>query len=134
MSVDTITILLPTKNGQKLAVCATIGLEEEIAEDIRIPMGLGFAGHIAASGEQMIVKDLSKVEIVSPILRNRGIQSMVGVPLVVNDETNGVLHVGMFRSYEFTRDDAQRLQQVAFRIGSAIEPLLKSWKLLSLLS
>ncbi len=124
MNVDTITILLPTKNGQQLAVCATIGLEEEIVEAVRIPIGQGFAGHIAASGEQMIVDDLSKVEVVSPILRNRGIQSMIGVPLLLKEGASGVFHVGTFRQCEFTKDDVQRLQLVGDRIGSAIEPFV----------
>ncbi|MBW4568081.1 MAG: GAF domain-containing protein [Tolypothrix carrinoi HA7290-LM1] len=124
MNVDTITILLPTKSGQQLAVCATIGLEEEIVEAVRIPIGQGFAGRIAASGKQMIVDDLSKVEVVSPILRNRGIQSMIGVPLLLKDKTIGVFHVGTFRHCEFTKDDVQRLQLVGDRIGSAIEPFV----------
>jgi acetyltransferase-like isoleucine patch superfamily enzyme/putative methionine-R-sulfoxide reductase with GAF domain len=124
MNVDTITILLPTNNGKQLAVCATIGLEEEIVESVRIPIGEGFAGHIAASGEQMIVDDLSKVEVVSPILRNRGIQSMIGVPLLLKEGASGVFHVGTFRQCEFTKDDLQRLQVVGDRIGSAIEPFV----------
>ncbi|MBW4479851.1 MAG: GAF domain-containing protein [Tolypothrix brevis GSE-NOS-MK-07-07A] len=124
MNVDTITILLPTNNGQQLAVCATIGLEEEIVESVRIPIGQGFAGHIAASGKQMIVDDLSKVEVVSPILRNRGIQSMIGVPLRLKEGASGVFHVGTFRHCEFTKDDVQRLQLVGDRIGSAIEPFV----------
>jgi acetyltransferase-like isoleucine patch superfamily enzyme/putative methionine-R-sulfoxide reductase with GAF domain len=124
MNVDTITILLPTKSGQQLAVCATIGLEEEIVEAVRIPIGQGFAGRIAASGKQMIVDDLSKVEVVSPILRNKGIQSMIGVPLLLKDKAIGVFHVGTFRHCEFTKDDVQRLQLVGDRIGSAIEPFV----------
>lgn len=124
MNVDTITILLPTKSGQQLAVCATIGLEEEIVEAVRIPIGQGFAGRIAASGKQMIVDDLSKIEVVSPILRNRGIQSMIGVPLQLKKGISGVFHVGTFRHCEFTKDDVQRLQLVGDRIGSAIEPFV----------
>jgi len=96
IGVDTITILLQIEGGQQLAVRATLGLEEEIAEGIRIPIGRGFAGHIAASREPMIVDDLSKVEVVSPILQNKGIQSMVGVPLLVENQVIGVFHVGTF--------------------------------------
>ncbi len=123
MAVDTVTVLLPTENGQQLAVGATLGLEEEITEGIRIPIGRGFAGRIAATCELMFVDDLSTVEVVSPILRNKGIQSMVGVPLLVKDEVIGVFHVGTVRSRHFTRDDAQLLQLVAERIGLAIDHL-----------
>lgn len=131
MSVDTVTVLLPTENGQQLAVCATIGLEEEILQSIRIPLNCGFAGQIAASGKQMIVDDLSKIEVVSPILRNKGIRSMLGVPLLLKDQVNGVFHVGTFRKRQFTKDEVEQLQLVANRIGLAIEPLLKYWKITS---
>jgi acetyltransferase-like isoleucine patch superfamily enzyme len=124
MDVDTITVLLPTQSKEQLAVCATIGLEEEITEGILVPFGQGFAGQIAASGEQMIVNDLSKVEVVSSILRNKGIQSMVGVPLQIKDRALGVFHIGTFHRSQFTKDNAQQLQLVANRIGLAIEPLL----------
>jgi signal transduction protein with GAF and PtsI domain len=123
MNVDTVAVLLPTKDGQKLAVCATIGLEEEITEGIRIPIRRGFAGCIAASCELTIVSDLSTVEVVSPILRTKGLQSMLGVPLLVQDRVIGVFHVGTFRRRQFTRDDAQLLRLVADHVGLAIDRL-----------
>lgn len=119
MQADTIAVLLQTKSGQQLAVRATIGLKEEILEEIRIPIGRGNACQIAASRKLMVVDDLSKVEVVSPILRNKGIRSMVGVPLLVKDRVLGVFHVGTFRSRQFTKDDAQLLQFIADRIGLA---------------
>ncbi len=123
MDVGTVALLLPTEDKQELAVRATLGLEEEITQGIRIPLGRGFAGRVAASCELTIVDDLSRVEVVSPILRNKGLQSMLGVPLLVKDQVIGVLHVGRFRPRQFTRDDAQLLQLVADHIGLAIEQL-----------
>lgn len=123
MAVDTIAILLQTEDGQHVAVQATLGLEEEIAQGIRIPIGRGFAGRIAASCKLTIVDDLSKVEVVSPILRNKGIQSMLGVPLLVENRMFGVFHVGTIRPRHFTKDDAQLLQLVGDRIALAIHHL-----------
>ncbi|TFI51800.1 GAF domain-containing protein [Mastigocladus laminosus UU774] len=131
MGVDTITILLPTENGQQLGVYATIGLEEEILQGIRIPFGSGFAGKIAARGEYMIVDDLSKVEVVSPILRHRGIRSILGVPVVLHNQLNGVLHVGTFSSRKFTKDDVKQLQLLTEHLGLVIEPLFKYGKIIS---
>jgi len=65
MSVDTVTLLLPVADQQNLIVHTTIGLEEEIVQQIRIPIGGGIAGRIAASSEPMIVNDLSAVEVQS---------------------------------------------------------------------
>lgn len=132
MTVDTVTVLLQTKDRQQLAVRANLGLEEEITQGIQIPIGRGFAGRIAVRNELSFVDDLSTVEIVSPILRNKGIRSMLGVPLLVEDRAVGffhggtvhraigVFHVGTIRPRQFTRTDAQLLQFTAERIGRAI--------------
>lgn len=123
MAVDTVAVLLQTEDGQQLAVCATLGLEQEITQGIRIPLGRGFAGRIAATCKRTTVDDLSTVEVVSPILRNKGLQSMLGVPLLVKDQVIGVFHVGTFRSRKFTKKDAQLLQLIADRIALAIDRL-----------
>lgn len=123
MAVDTVTVLLQTEDGQNVTVQATLGLEEEITEGIQIPVGRGFAGRIMANCQQMIVDDLAKVEVVSPVLRSKGIRSMLGVPLLVNNQTIGVFHIGTLRPRQFTRDDAQLLQLVGSRIASTIDRL-----------
>jgi len=117
MSVDTVTLLLPVKDQQNLAVYATFGLEEEIVQQIRIPIGQGFAGRIAASNEPMIVHNLQEVDIVSPILRHKGLQSLVGIPLSFKQSGIGVLHIGTFQSHKFTERDVQQLQLIANLIG-----------------
>jgi GAF domain-containing protein len=123
MNADTVAVLLKTEDGQQLAVRATLGLEEEMTQEIRIPLGRGFAGRIAASREVAIVDDLSKVEVVSPILRHKGLQSMLGVPLLVKDRVIGVFHVGTILPRQFTEEDAQLLKLVADHVGLAIERL-----------
>lgn len=120
MSVDTVTLLLPVRDRQNLAVYATLGLEEEIVQQIRIPIGKGFAGRIAANKQPMIVNNLNEVEVVSPILRNRGLQSLVGIPLPVKQSDMGVLHVGTFESHNFTERDVQQLELIAKLIGSIV--------------
>ncbi len=116
MSVDTVTLLLPIAERENLAVYATLGLEEEIVQQIRIPIGQGVAGRIAATRKPMIVNNLAQVEVFSPILRHKGLQSLVGIPLILNQEVVGVLHVGTFQSHQFTDTDVQQLQLVAHRL------------------
>lgn len=122
MAVDTITLLMLTEDKRHLAVCATLGLEEEVSEGIRIRFGHGFAGRIAASCKPMIVKDLSTVEVESPILRDKGVRSMVGVPVLFEGRAVGVFHVGMFHPRNFTEADAQLLQLLAKRFGLGLPP------------
>ena len=121
--VDTVTILLPVANKQDLAVYATIGLEEEITQHIRIPIGQGIAGRIAANRKPMIVNNLSAVEIFSPILRQKGLRSLVGVPLPIKQGVSGVLHVGTLGTRRFNERDVEQLQLVAHRICLLIEDI-----------
>ena len=100
-------------------------MEEEIATGIRIPVGKGFAGNIAHRRELVMVEDLSQIEVFSPILRKKGLHSMLGVPLLVKERAIGVFHVGTFHHRQFSHNDAQIIQFVAERLGLAIEPLLQ---------
>ncbi|OWY67892.1 hypothetical protein B7486_29005 [cyanobacterium TDX16] len=125
MHVDTVAVLLRMESEQQLAVSATLGLEEEIETKVKIPIGQGFAGQIAASRELAIVDDLSQIDVFSTILRKKGLHSMLGVPLLVKDRVIGVFHVGTLRPRHFTSHEAQRMQSVAGRIGLAVEPLLQ---------
>jgi acetyltransferase-like isoleucine patch superfamily enzyme/putative methionine-R-sulfoxide reductase with GAF domain len=123
MAVDTVALLLKTEDGQQLAVHATLGLEEEVAKEIKIPIGQGFAGYIAASCKPMIVDDLATLEVASPILRDKGIRSMVGVPLLIEDQLLGVFHIGTLDPRKFNTEDEHLLQLVANRIALAIDQL-----------
>ncbi|MGI8503733.1 MAG: GAF domain-containing protein [Hassallia sp.] len=115
-SVDTVTLLLPVENQQHLAVYATFGLEEEIEQEIRIPIGEGIAGRIALSIQPMIIDDMSAVEVFSPILKKKGLRSLVGIPIPINEQSVGVLHVGTFDFHDFNERDVQQLQLIAHRL------------------
>ncbi|OWY67893.1 hypothetical protein B7486_29010 [cyanobacterium TDX16] len=125
MKVDTVAVLLQTASGQQLAVRATSGLEEEIKTGVRIPLGQGFAGKVAAQKELTIVDDLSTIEVISPVLRQKGLQSMLGVPLFDRDRVIGVFHIGSLHPRHFTDDEAQTIRYVADRIGEVIEPVMR---------
>lgn len=121
LGADTVVILLLTEDEAELVVRAAHGLEQEVAEGIRIPMGRGVAGRIAIQHEPMFFEDLSTSEISSPILRDKGVRSLLGVPLIVAGRTIGVVHVGALRPRRFTEDEARLLQLVAGRIAMAID-------------
>ena len=46
-------------------------------------MGRGFAGRVAATSQSVILDDVDHADVLNPILRQKGIKSMLGVPLVV---------------------------------------------------
>lgn len=121
LGVDTASILLLEANGDELVAWAAQGLEEEVELGVRIPVGKGFAGRIIAEGQPLIIPDTDHADLYNPLLRAKGIKSLLGVPLVASGHPIGVLHVGMFKSAEFTDDDVRLLQLAGDRIALAIE-------------
>ena len=118
LHVDLAAVLL--REGDDLVTRATIGLDEEISRSIRIPVGRGFAGRIAAEGRPVFLHEVPAEELVSPVLRELHPAAMVGAPLIVDDETIGVLHVGSRLAREFTDEDLDLLVLAADRMARGI--------------
>jgi signal transduction histidine kinase len=121
LAADTVVILLLDDDGKELDVRAALGLEEEVRQRIRIPLGRGVAGRIAAEGRLMVFDDLDRVEIWSPVLRDKRLAALLGAPLRIEGHVLGVVHVGTMAPRRFTVDDAELLQRVADRIAVAID-------------
>ena len=120
LGVDTSAILLLEDDDTTLVPRAAKGLEEEVERGIRIPLGHGFAGRIAASRQPVRIFDLAEAEVVNPILREKGLVSMLGVPLLVEGTVVGVLHVGTLHQRAFDDNDEELLQRAADRAALAI--------------
>lgn len=121
LNVDTAAVLLLEKEENELVAWAALGLEEEVRRGVRIPVGKGFAGKIIEEARPIIVRNVAQAEVHNPLLREKGISSLLGVPLIVEGRGLGVLHVGTFRPSNFTDEDVRLLQLVADRIALSIE-------------
>ena len=119
MEIDTVAILL--LEGEALHARAAKGIEEEVEQGVRIPLGRGFAGRIAAERRPITIPDVDHADILNPILREKGIKSLLGVPLIVGGTVLGVLHVGSLTPRDFTDDDRDLLQLAGDRAALAIE-------------
>jgi GAF domain-containing protein/anti-sigma regulatory factor (Ser/Thr protein kinase) len=118
---DTAAILMLEPNGTHLRARAAKGIEEEVEQGVRIPIGAGFAGRIAAEGRPRSIDDVNQADIYNPILREKGIHSLLGVPLVIEGRVTGVMHVGSLTPRRFTTDERDLLQLAADRAALAIE-------------
>ncbi|HSD25130.1 MAG TPA: SpoIIE family protein phosphatase [Solirubrobacterales bacterium] len=123
LDADTAAVLLVEEGGRTLAARAAKGLEEEVERGFRLPVGRGFAGRVAFTREPVVIADLgdSPVQPVNPLFREKGVQSLLGVPLLVEGEVIGVLHVGSLVRREFNERDIELLQLVANRVALSIE-------------
>src|SRR4051812_49157404 len=121
LKVDTAAILLYDESTDELVARAAKGLEEEVERGVRIPIGRGFAGRIAAGRVPIHILDVDHAELLNPILREKRIRSMLGVPLIAEGALMGVLHVGSLTTRPFSNEDAVLLQLAAARAAPAIE-------------
>lgn len=119
LGVDTAAILLLDAHARQLVATAAKGVEEEVRQGFRISVGRGFAGRVAETGQATIISDVTARDVVNPILLDKGIRSLLGVPIRAGGEVVGVLHVGSLTRREFTADDVHLLQLVADRAGLA---------------
>ena len=121
LSSDTAAFLLLDEVAGDLVAQAAKGIEEEVEQGVRIPVGRGFAGRIAAERQPVAIEDVDHADILNPILREKGIRSLLGVPLLVEGRVIGVLHVGTLVPRHFTEQEHDLLQLAADRAAIAIE-------------
>jgi anti-sigma regulatory factor (Ser/Thr protein kinase)/putative methionine-R-sulfoxide reductase with GAF domain len=113
LGVDTAAILLLEEEQGVLVARAARGLEEEVRQGVQVPLARGFAGRVAAERRPIIIEDLDHFEVVNPILRQKGIRSMLGVPVHVEGRVIGVMHIGTLRRRDFDEGDVTLLQLAA---------------------
>jgi len=123
LQADTAAVLLLDHPSGQLVATAASGLEEEVQQGVRIPLGKGFAGRIAAQGRPLILSVVDYTTVINPILVAKGIRSLMGAPLLAGRTTIGVLHVGTLSPRAFTSHDMDLLQLAADRAALAVQAL-----------
>lgn len=120
LNADTAAVLLLDEVSGHLVARAACGIEEEGRLGVHIPMGRGFAGRIASTKHPVTLDRVDSTTVANPILWQRGIKTMLGVPLFLGDRVVGVLHVGRLTNQAFGESDVELLQVVADRLGPAV--------------
>jgi phosphoserine phosphatase RsbU/P len=116
---DRAAVLLRTEDQRTLRVAAAAGLDSDEIVGLQVPYGRGFAGTVAAQGRGRVVDDVAGAEIWNAYLRDRG-GSLAGVPLVLEGEVIGVLHVSSLERERFSAEDLALLDRVGERASLAI--------------
>jgi len=121
LGADTAAILLLDEASQELVATAARGIEEEVRQGVRIPLGTGFAGRIAATRGPILLDLVDPTTVANPLLWEKGIKVMLGLPLVTGDKLLGVLHVGRLDERPFDGRDVELLEVVADRVAGAMQ-------------
>ncbi len=121
VGTDTAAVLLLDETGSALVARPAKGLEEEVERGVRIPLGQGFAGRIATERRVIALAEVDHTNVLNPLLREKGVRSLLGAPLLVEGRVLGVVHVGTLSPRRFDEGDARLLHLVADRMALAID-------------
>jgi serine phosphatase RsbU (regulator of sigma subunit) len=124
LQADTAAVLLLDSSSRQLVATAAAGLEEEVRQGVRIPVGAGFAGRIAAERRPVVLDRVDHTTVLNPLLWAKGIRALMGVPLIANGAVIGVLHAGSLTERKFSSTDLEMLQLAADRAATAVQSLI----------
>lgn len=121
LDANTCAVFLFDEGGSQLVARAAKGLEEAVEQGVRIPVGRGFAGRIAAERAPVAIEDVDPADVLNPILREKGVRSLLGVPLIARGKLLGIIHVGTLEPRTFSAEDVELLQVVGERVALGIQ-------------
>ncbi|MEU4523538.1 GAF domain-containing SpoIIE family protein phosphatase [Amycolatopsis sp. NPDC024027] len=121
MAVDTATVLRYQPSGRQLVAFAAAGIEEEVHQGVRVPVGRGFAGRVALERAPVILDHVDETTVVNSLLWERGLHSMLGVPMIAGGELVGVLHIGSVTLRQFGESEVTTMQLLADRLAMAVQ-------------
>jgi PAS domain S-box-containing protein len=123
LDTDASTVFLLNEDDQTLYPRAAEGYEG--VPGIRVRVGYGVTGLIAAKGEPLIVDDYSTIDVsgIEGIAESdlRSTRSVMGVPLRIGDKVVGVVVVSSLRPRRFTAEELRLMGLVADRVAPTIE-------------
>jgi PAS domain S-box-containing protein len=124
LDTDAATVFLLDEDGQTLHPRAGYGYE--LNRSVRVRVGYGVTGLIAAKGQPLVVDDYSRVDVsgiegITESDLRAAVGSVMGVPLRIGDRVVGVVVVSSERPRRFTDEQLKLLLLVADRAAPAVE-------------
>ena len=118
LEVDFAAIVLAEGEGS-FRISATRGLPKEL-HGTQIPPGHGFVRRVAAAHRPIVLDNVREDDLIPP-LRGRGIEALMGVPLIVEGHVTGVMPLGSYTRRAFTPEEVRLTQLAADRMALGIE-------------
>jgi serine phosphatase RsbU (regulator of sigma subunit)/anti-sigma regulatory factor (Ser/Thr protein kinase) len=115
LSLKTATVLLYDRSGEHLVAGAAVGLEHEVGRPVRIPLGDGLVGRVAAELTAMTTDQVEPA-----LLRQNGVRVQAAAPMMAGGSLVGVFRVGSAER-TFTEEALHLLQVAANRLGLVVQ-------------
>lgn len=117
LAADTVAVLLHDRPAGQLYVAGSVGVEWEVPRGVRILVGEGLAGRVAATRRPAVQDTAEEPPAPDALPWEQGLRALLGVPMQAAGDLIGVLHVGSRAARDNTARDIQLLQLVADRIA-----------------
>ena len=121
LGVERAVVLLLDEEENVLVVRAAKGFESEVEQRVRVPIGSGLAGRVAAERRPIAMADIESDEAIGHHALEAGIRSLLDVPLVVGGRVIGVISIGSKSRRVFATTEIELLELAAERIAVAID-------------
>ena len=122
---ERVSILAVDTQGQFLTLIAWAGRYPENIQGVRVPVGEGVAGWVAATGEPLLVPDVEKdVRFTGDVEDRYRTRSFISVPLKSRGRLLGVMNVTDTTMNDgFTEANLRTLKSLALQVGMGMENL-----------
>jgi len=123
VGVDVCSLYLMDREGDRLTLAATNGLNPNHVGKVSLAFGEGITGTVAKGRQPLQVPDV-RAEPRFKWVRGydlQGITSMLSVPLTWNDRVVGVMNVQTRQSRTFSREEIEFLSTIAALLGGIVE-------------
>ncbi|GAB4436771.1 MAG: GAF domain-containing protein [Chloroflexi bacterium OHK40] len=122
--LDVTTVALWTITEDNILVPAALdGIPAERGRTMRVPVGQGLTGRVAATGQASIINDVNADggSLYPSYQRDNNLVSFMGVPVIYREQIIGVLSVMTNYLRHFTEDDRALLAGLADQAATALE-------------
>jgi signal transduction histidine kinase len=123
MGVEVCSFYLADREGTRLTLAATNGLDRTQVGRVSLAWGEGITGRVAESRAAIAVADVNKDDRFAWVrgFDIEGLAGMLSVPLVWHDEVVGVLNVQTRAVREFSDDEVDLLQTIGALLAGIVE-------------
>jgi signal transduction histidine kinase len=123
LGVEVCSFYLLNRDGQRLTLAATNGLDPEQVGRVSLAVGEGITGRAAESRAPVQSSDVTVDPRFSWVrgFDIHGLHAMLSVPLVWNEAVVGVLNVQTTEIRDFTREDVDLLSTIAALLAGIVE-------------
>lgn len=123
--VDRCSLMIIDEDRKNLRIKRAFGLHDVDIRSVKVPLGMGIAGHVAMGTQPLLIKDITaEGHLISQVQHKEDFRtnSLLSVPLVSQGEVIGVINVNNRKDgLPFTEEDMELLSKIGSEIAAVLQ-------------